>query len=233
MKKGKFLLSFSLTVILSAFSLGMASADSATPVPEVNASSTITAPIPDVNSTTVIENDSLSPSLTDLVPFSIPGETYKGTNVAIQAGDILVTNSTGSSGFGYTGHAGILIDNGTIVSIEGYNKPLIRQPITDWYTKYANTKVLRYTSSPTKAQQAATWASNYQSLYKDQVHYGLINNIFDYYTETYCSKIVWDAYYYGASVSFGNPGAGNILFLPYSLPDQSSLTRVAIIGSNF
>lgn len=45
---------------------------------------------------------------------------YPHSNITIKTGDVLVTNNTSSNGF--TGHAGIVVNNaGYVATIRGYN----------------------------------------------------------------------------------------------------------------
>lgn len=131
----------------------------------------------------------------------------------LRAGDILITNATSSSGL--FGHAGIAVSPYVILHIAGpgQNPKLIL--FTDWFTKYENgwTKVYRHSSSTT-ASAAANWA--YDTYAYSNAEYQITMNLAS--TDvTYCSKIVWQAYYYGPSSHCANgPTIG--IRLPYDLP---------------
>ncbi|WP_322906793.1 hypothetical protein [Paenibacillus campi] len=163
---------------------------------------------------------------------AITTEYYPGTSVAIRAGDVLVSNNTSSNGL--TGHAGIVVnDQGSVATINGYNKFLTLEGITTWKSKNTNTKVMRYSNSGA-ATQAGNWAKSYINNYKSQVTYGLINTIGVYEKETYCSKIVWDAYYFGANISIdGHTPFWNGIYGPYHLLNEANFRQVASWGNNF
>lgn len=130
-----------------------------------------------------------------------------------RAGDILITNATSSSGL--FGHAGIAVSPYVILHIAGpgQNPKLIL--FNDWFTKYENgwTKVYRHSSSTT-ASAAANWA--YDTYAYSNAEYKITMNLAS--TDvTYCSKLVWQAYYYGPSSHCANgPTIG--IRLPYDLP---------------
>ncbi|HBZ83894.1 MULTISPECIES: YiiX/YebB-like N1pC/P60 family cysteine hydrolase [unclassified Brevibacillus] len=128
-----------------------------------------------------------------------PGVYYPGTNTKIKPGDILVTNDTSS--WGLTGHAAIVIDTQNLVEIrgDGYNpeKNDIDDFIDDHTSGSSWVKVYRHDLS-SKGKGAAKWAEWYVKNYSD-VEYGF-SDLLDYDDTTYCSKIVWDAYYFGADV---------------------------------
>lgn len=167
-----------------------------------------------------------------------PGAYYPGTGVAIKAGDILVTNNTKPSGL--TGHAAIVINTAEVVEIQGFGYKMIKRPIADFFaanaTETKGVKIVRYFNSAT-AQNAATWALNYYQNYKDTVTYN-ISDLYNYQNETYCSKIVFNAYKYGGGVelptswlSFG--GTYIKVCVPYDLLSIPNGDIVGVAGKNF
>ncbi|HEU4964011.1 MAG TPA: YiiX/YebB-like N1pC/P60 family cysteine hydrolase [Bacilli bacterium] len=143
---------------------------------------------------------------------------YPGSSVSVRPGDILVTDSVSSNGF--TGHAGIVVDySGNVVSIAGYGYYPKKTSISTWFGSYPDEKVVRLNDTAS-AQSAANWASSFVINHSD-VPYGM-SDIGDPYDETYCSKIVWDAYQFGANVTL--PFYYDMFFAynlvaPYSLLD--------------
>lgn len=136
----------------------------------------------------------------------------------MQAGDIIITNGTSFSGL--TGHAGIAISNTQILSIAGpFSNPSV-QTITNWKSRYQKTgssnwsRVYRV-NKPIDATTAYAWAKKtYQN---SNSFYDITTNLAG--TQyTYCSKIVWQAYYYGAGSHTIKKPAG-LIVLPYSLPN--------------
>lgn len=120
----------------------------------------------------------------------------------IQVGDILITNGTSSAGF--LGHAAIADDNTTILDIPKIGETtrvLTHQKWIDDYSKKGWVKVYRIKDS-TLARDAARWADyNYYSSTGSTVQnirptYGITLHLYDT-NPTYCSKIVYQAYWYG------------------------------------
>lgn len=153
------------------------------------------------------------------------GSAYPGTSITARPGDIMVSDSTSS--YGLTGHAGIVIDyNGTVVSIAGKGYHPQKYTMSTWWGLYPDEKIVRHSSAST-AQSAATWASNFVTNYSS-ISYS-ISNLASPYTSTYCSKIVWDSYYYGANYTlpyyYDETFAYN-LCAPYSLVGAPSTTTI-------
>lgn len=117
-----------------------------------------------------------------------------------KAGDILITKSTSSAGL--TGHAGIVSSTGAaVIHVSGKGARAGTLTISDWYKKYPATKVVRH-SNTTTAYNAARWAYDYYILGSgSDTDYRVTTNPKDR-TYTYCSEIVWQAYYYGASTTY-------------------------------
>lgn len=144
--------------------------------------------------------------------------TYRRSAARPQAGDLVVTNGTSSKGL--TGHAGIFLANGTILSIEGPGKTPQALSIMDWNKRYTGrpgdgkwTKIYRVPNSA--PDRAANWAS--YSYSGKNISYG-ISTDYSSKNPTYCSKIGWQGYYYGAA-GLSNKAkipAGKIV-LPYNL----------------
>lgn len=130
-----------------------------------------------------------------------------------QPGDIFITNGTIMNGL--TGHAGIFLGNGTILSIAGMGSTPQALSIMDWTQKYNSkqgtwTKIYR-PAAKYRPELAEQWAiNNYKG--KDYSY------IFEK-NPTYCSKIVWQAYWYSsATVQIGGFHTP-IIASPYDLPD--------------
>lgn len=109
-------------------------------------------------------------------------------------GDILITNDT-QNGSGVSGHAGIAIGNGYILEIRGKGKTMVRTSVSDWRKKYKKTNVYRV-KTQSVAVDAARWAkANYWDKNRKPT-YRITNDIYKT-NPTYCSKVVWQAYYFG------------------------------------
>ena len=130
------------------------------------------------------------------IPFYI-GKLRSGFE--LERGDVLITNAT----FGkITGHAGIVLDDNNILHIEGPGKSPDVINRDTWINKYCKkgrwTKIYRHSDSDI-ASSAADWAEN---TYRDSNAKYLINLNTASTDKTYCSKIVWQAYYYGTGDAY-------------------------------
>ena len=121
----------------------------------------------------------------------------------LQKGDILITN--GTSSYGITGHAGIAVGNDLILHSPGKNEKetIHTDNREEFYDRYITKpdhkswiKIYRPKNS-TYGTKAANWA--YNKYYGNKnVRYEINSNLLSFDT-IYCSKLVWQAYRYGAS----------------------------------
>jgi uncharacterized protein YycO len=132
----------------------------------------------------------------------------------MKAGDIFITN--GTSSFGLSGHAGIAVSPDYILHILGTGSYPSLTTLSGWqksFNPYGWTKVYRH-SDPSVAQDAALWAEN---TYKNTQTKYLINMDLASTSTTYCSKLVWQAYFYGPQApATSGPTVG--IRSPYILP---------------
>jgi len=134
-------------------------------------------------------------------------------NYTPKAGDILITNDTSYGGI--TGHTGIVTSSGKILHYPNPNVGIKHETLAQWNARYDKTNVWRVSSSII-ANKAASWAYlNYYATNSDAEYQ--INT--DLYSKdpTYCSKLVWQAYYYGAGSSVIDAPLTKIV-RPYDLP---------------
>ena len=145
------------------------------------------------------------------------------TGYSMKAGDVFITNGTIASGI--TGHAGIAISSTEILHIEGIGKKPNVITLTEWNRKYTTdgnwTKVYRH-SEFNVGYLAAEWT---EINYKEKNAQYVINTDLASTNKTYCSKIVWQAYYYGPAMQYGSDvhyATGGIVgvVLPYELPTK-------------
>ncbi|MBH0333661.1 hypothetical protein ABH14_28690 [Brevibacillus brevis] len=157
-----------------------------------------------------------------------PGVYYPDTHTKAKPGDMLVSNATSSKGL--TGHAAIVTDNLTVVHIGGVGQHPEEISLSKFFKRYDNSvKVIRYTSSR-DAKKAGEWARTYAEEYSD-ADYDLAVKLSGF-TRTYCSKLVWQAYYYGADVNLGNKRPTSTqLFEPYAILDLDDTREVEETGS--
>lgn len=133
---------------------------------------------------------------------------------SMKAGDVFITNATSS--YGLTGHAGIAISSTRILHIAGPGHNPVTVSLKKWhedYTDHGWTKVYRHADSKV-ASAAASWA---EDTYRGSDAEYLIDMNLRYTEKTYCSKIVWQAYYYGPDSRNAN-GPTTGIRLPYDLP---------------
>lgn len=130
-------------------------------------------------------------------------------NTSVMKGDILITNGTSLNGF--TGHTGIAVSSNEILHTANKNSVPEIISLNEWIETYGleapdegfiptNTEVYRLENINSSifgvyAELAADWArANYEnSGYEYQITTDLFTT-----NPTYCSKIVWQAYYYAA-----------------------------------
>lgn len=79
-----------------------------------------------------------------------------------------------------------------------------------WLKEYKVKNVIRVNSTK-NAKKAGKWARTYQDKWKKKGSYEIWTNL-NTYKKTYCSKIIWQAFYYGAdydltSVFHGRAGS--------------------------
>jgi hypothetical protein len=134
-------------------------------------------------------------------------------------GDIIITNSTSSSGI--TGHAGIVIRDNTILHIEGPGKHPDAPTIEEFKANYNKGWIMVYrTQYAPWGVEAAKWAErtyeNSNAVYK-------ITSDINSTNETYCSKIVFQAYKFGpGKVTFRDKlcyKTKRLYVAPYDLKD--------------
>lgn len=136
----------------------------------------------------------------------------------MQPGDVFVTNCAIANGM--LGHASIAISHDKILHIGGFFEHPSVMSLAEWNKHYSSesgtwTKVYR-SSNPERAVMAANWAT--KTYYNSNAIYMPSDNVAS--TDwTYCSKLVWQAYYYGA---YEHPSEKQHdgLILPYALKDE-------------
>lgn len=152
------------------------------------------------------------------------------TTFAVKKGDMLITDGTSLGGM--TGHAAIATTTYWVLDAPGYKinglNTTRQKSFTNWVKEYSIDRggkiwVYRLTNS-TIASNAADWADkNYYSSTHSSVQdkfptYNIYSNL--YLTDTvYCSKLVWQAYWYGSGnlPVMKQPTDNHQLILPYSM----------------
>lgn len=146
--------------------------------------------------------------------FFLVYESGQDSSYTMKKGDVLITNGTSSAGI--LGHAGIAISGYSILSIAGPGENPATLSLYKWNTDYTSkgwTKAYRHSSAGV-ASDAAEWASD--AYLGSDATYSIGIDLSSTDT-TYCSKIVWQAYYYGPATPCAN-GPTSGVRLPYDLP---------------
>lgn len=126
--------------------------------------------------------------LFSLVLLTSPSKLYAAS---YKPGDIFITKSTSSKGV--TGHIGIAIDSKTILHTSGWKTEPYPLPISiaNWNKRYPQTKVIRPKSASLGKNAAKQAINNFKG---KKIPYRVTPNPKNI-KETYCSELVWYAYY--------------------------------------
>lgn len=135
----------------------------------------------------------------------------------MREGDMIITNGTSSKGI--AGHAAIAVSSKNILHIAGPGKKVEVISLTTFKNRYLKNssswiKVYRHPSE-NMAWKASQWAIKN---YKDKDYEYKITGNKKVKDPTYCSKIVWQAYYNSGAKSKLNINASGVV-APYLLPD--------------
>lgn len=155
--------------------------------------------------------------------------TYAGSGGYIaQAGDVLYTPSTQCKDDsdickGISGHVGIVNPSkGSVTHTAGKGKKPEVISLSQWFSNYPKTVVVRHNNTTT-ASKAANWAINYYGIggagsnksYKVTVDSDLTKTLS--LSTTYCSLLVWQAYYFGGGQHLSlNIPVVPVLFVNYA-----------------
>lgn len=152
---------------------------------------------------------------TDPVSPEFRNQAVRGVS-DLKPGDFLITNATSFDG--YTGHAGIYTGNGFIMSIQKPGTHPAQMHVMQWMYNYNKpgkwTKV--YRPAPRyKGPNAGEWAINHYN--GTNYSYGITTNIFGL-NPTYCSKIVWQSYWYASGAVQVGGMYQPVIAKPYDMP---------------
>lgn len=128
-----------------------------------------------------------------------------GGGGSLAPGDILITTDTSS--YGLTGHAGMVLPNGMILHYPSPSAGIKRIYLSQWMASYPDTKIY-HENNRTIANEAANWENSHYYLSNKDAGYS-VNTSISSYDPTYCSKMVFQAYYYGT-------GSAKVEYIPPS-----------------
>ncbi len=150
---------------------------------------------------------------------------YAGTarglnNITLEAGDVILTNDPSTASGGTVGHAGIVVGTNNVLHIEGTGFTPSYISFNAWLNKYNDGYTYIYRCNDFSAGvRAAAWGiSNYGAT--DAPYHNAsysINHDIMSFNPTYCSKIVWQCYYFGAGASYAEVPV-SLLIAPFDLP---------------
>ncbi|WP_456364230.1 hypothetical protein [Priestia aryabhattai] len=165
--------------------------------------------------------------LTILIGFSGPQKTEAAYTYgppsysSYEEGDVLITSSSVAGGL--TGHAGIVAKgpDGVLYAIHtpGYGKGIEKISLANWWVRYPKTELHRY-KNESVAKKAGQRAFKTYLSSKNTIAYDIAKDAALDRKNTkvlYCSKFVWQNYYYGANVNLGYNPNTKYLITPYSL----------------
>ncbi|ASS74246.1 hypothetical protein CIG75_04110 [Tumebacillus algifaecis] len=144
---------------------------------------------------------------------AIPGD---GGSFNFINGDIIVTDINRLKDFNY-GHAAIVYNGKTAEAWPNGDGGLQNKPLSSW-TSLSRYAVLRPKSG---GSSAAIWAQS--EVDRHSMNYLITANLYDK-TNTYCSKFVWQSFYYGAGITLNSTGG---MVTPQTLYNNTTqFTRV-------
>ncbi|MBE0343656.1 hypothetical protein E4V51_26040, partial [Paenibacillus sp. 28ISP30-2] len=151
--------------------------------------------IDDSNSVT---QSTYSQDKTIISPTAELPEKYPGTNITIQAGDIIYNPKSFSTFL--AGHVGIVGTDYRIYHVHPYG-PGISESLDSYISRFSkgNTFTIMHAYGG-GGLSAARWAMNNIGRVQNYTFNHTLNNVAD----SYCSKFVWQAYYFGAGNDIAN-----------------------------
>ncbi|KAB8137616.1 hypothetical protein F9U64_08865 [Gracilibacillus oryzae] len=143
-----------------------------------------------------------------------------------QPGDILVASDNIKEELsGYMGHSALVVDNENVIEATGGHPAIVKDTIRQFKQKHPIHAQLRPKNKDV-GQKAAEFAIEYLSKYKENLSKDLKKPVFsfqlsqeleDLWEYTYCSKLIWACYHYGAGYTFKND---HLWFSPEDLYNQ-------------
>ena len=137
----------------------------------------------------------------------------------MKKGDFFITNNVSSKGF--TGHAAIYTGKGKVKEAPGYGQPVRVKSFSDWkkstLKKRKGSPKHRYIKVYRASKKYRGKAGSYAKSHFNGVPYSITTNPYSK-SVTYCSKLVWQSYYYGAGrLSVLPVVTSQFIIEPYSL----------------
>ncbi|MGC7602360.1 YiiX/YebB-like N1pC/P60 family cysteine hydrolase [Staphylococcus epidermidis] len=148
----------------------------------------------------------------------------------LKKGDYFITNNVSAKCF--TGHSAIYLGKvngkGRVKEAPGYGKPVRVKSFHDWkqntLKKRKGSPKHRFIKVYRASKKYRGKAGSYARSHFNGVPYSITANPYSK-SVTYCSKLVWQSYYYGAGI-YSVKGTPGPIFYPYSLNKHIKSKRV-------
>ncbi|KHE67128.1 YiiX/YebB-like N1pC/P60 family cysteine hydrolase [Halobacillus sp. BBL2006] len=147
--------------------------------------------------------------------------TYPGSSILIQPGDLLFS-PIGKRESKFIGHVGIVNHQKEVV--HSIPAGLTKDNVFNYYQKFRSIKIYR----PRSPEIGISAGDYVQNLYNDysNADYRIMPPLVTASHQQYCTKIVWQAYYFGAGVNLGDFNGSAKAIHPELLKDRRFLRLV-------
>lgn len=150
--------------------------------------------------------------------------TYPGTSITVKPGDVLYTSKKTTDYL--TGHVAIVNDYNRVVHAPGTANPGLESiSINSFFSRFHTIDVWRARSS-SKGQNAAQYSRTLFYRYGNS-DYTVFTPLAGNFYDQYCTKLVWQSYYYGASINLGDISLTKYTVPPTWVLDNDYLRKVA------
>lgn len=202
-----FLLLTSMLVVLGMLSVGQSTASAETQYTTHEISSKVEISVPD----SVYGNDEdlrVIEAIKDdgfIGPLAEIGPTYPGTNVPMRVGDVLYSTKTIGGSSQFVGHVGIVNSNFKVVHVTLPVNGGTVDNLTNYMWRHGEGETIKvYRPKNGRGVEAAKWAVyNYKKATQYLIQ---IDSPLDTLTPNYCSKFIWQAFYYGEGIDITDKG---------------------------
>ncbi|MFJ7666966.1 hypothetical protein ACIQXI_07645 [Lysinibacillus sp. NPDC097195] len=197
------------------------------------------------NEELVTENNELDAEINDsepsnqsasdeIDPLAVPNENYyPGTSTIISIGDVLYSSKSFVTSTKIVGHVAIVGPDYRIYHVNPKGDVAgKRDTLTEYRNRHDPGETI-YAYRPSKgATGAANWASNN---YSSAITYDIVNlNALSSISPNYCSKFIWQAFYYGSSIDITHlalTGSSVAWVTPGHIKNSSTLTYLTSFSS--
>lgn len=138
-------------------------------------------------------------------PYAAIGPTYPGTNVTMRIGDVLYSTKTLGGSSQIVGHVGIVNSNFKVVHVTlPVNGGTVDNMANYMWRHGAGETIKVYRPKNGRGVEAAKWAVyNYKRATEYLIQ---LDSPLDTLTPNYCSKFMWQAFYYGEGIDITDRG---------------------------